>query len=304
MISRKLAESGLEYCVHATRRPGDATLAVRTHLRQGCKTIAVIGGDGTLSEAAEGFFALEAKLDGVPQQLSPEGALAILPAGTGDDFARGLAGDRKPLEYWISIFLAHAKRNDYPHTRRVDVLYGASDGYTRPFICLNASTLGIGGETAARVATQGKLWRLFAGEVRFTAAALAALVGWRERRVRITMDDNVVIDSPMNLAAVANNCYTGGGMMLAPAARIDDGQLDVVTASGLTRLGIIRELTRIHSGAHVANPKIRIHQGQKTQIETLTPEDAMLIEVDGNLRGKTPACFRVMPAALRFIAGP
>jgi diacylglycerol kinase (ATP) len=93
-------------------------------------------------------------------------------------------------------------------------------------------------------------------------------------------------------------------MMLSPGALIDDGQLDVLTASGFTRAGIIRELPRIHSGGHVANPKVRIHQGKKARIETFTPEDAMLIEVDGNLRGKTPVEFCVLPGALGIIAGP
>ena len=86
--------------------------------------------------------------------------------------------------------------------------------------------------------------------------------------------------------------------MLSPQAQIDDGKLDVVTASGLSRANIVRELARIHKGGHVRNPKVRIVQG-----ETFAQEDAMLIEVDGNVRGVTPVEFRVMPKALRFVLG-
>jgi diacylglycerol kinase family enzyme len=107
----------------------------------------------------------------------------------------------------------------------------------------------------------------------------------------------------MNLAAVANALYAGGGMMLSPQAAIDDGQLDVVTASGLNRAQIVRELTRIHKGGHVANPKVRIVQGTKVRVETFAAEDAMVIEADGNVRGFTPVEFRVMPKALRFVVG-
>lgn len=304
IIRQKLEESNIQFVVHVTTRAGNATIAVRNALEHGCNTIAVVGGDGTLGEAAEGFFELAATpQSGLPQQISPEATLAILPAGTGDDFARGLIGRRMPLEQWVSTLLAHLQGHT-TNTRSVDVLYGISDNYTRPFICLNASTMGIGGETANRVAAQGNVMRRFSGETRFMAAALGALVAWRERPVRVSVDDQTVVDSSMNLAAVANNRYAGGGMMLSPAARIDDGQLDVVTASGFSRAGIIRELRRIHTGGHVANPRVQIHQGKKARIETFAPEDAMLIEADGNLRGKTPVEFRLMPGALRFVVGP
>jgi diacylglycerol kinase (ATP) len=105
----------------------------------------------------------------------------------------------------------------------------------------------------------------------------------------------------MNLAAVANALYAGGGMMLSPEARFDDGRLDVVTASGLNRLAVVRELGRIHKGGHVRNPRVRIMQGERARIETFAPEDTMPIEVDGNVRGLTPVEFRVLPQALRFV---
>ena len=163
--------------------------------------------------------------------------------------------------------------------------------------------MGIGGETAARVAAQGKFMRRFSGETRFAAAAVAALANWRERRVRVLIDDREVIEARMNLAAVANALYAGGGMMLSPQAKIDDGKLEVVTASGLSRAQVVRELARIHKGGHVANPKVRVVQGTGVSIETFSPEDAMPIEADGNVRGLTPVEFRIMPAALRFVIG-
>ena len=142
--------------------------------------------------------------------------------------------------------------------------------------------------------------RSFSGEARFAAAALARLFAWRERRVRITVDDETY-EGDMNLAAVANGLYAGGGMMLSPQARIDDGKLDVVSASGLTRPQVMRELARIHKGGHVLNPKVRIVQGTRVRIETFKPEDALPIEADGNVRGFTPVEFRVLHGVLRFV---
>ncbi|MFN2510994.1 MAG: diacylglycerol kinase family protein [Pyrinomonadaceae bacterium] len=303
IVRNQLAAAGIQFVFHETTVPGDAILQTRAALRASMTTVAVVGGDGTLSEAAEGFFEFGNQPELLPSPINAQAALAILPAGTGDDFARGLMGRRAPLEHWTKLLISHCQQGSAQSTRLIDIMCGACDGYTTRFICLNGSTMGIGGETAARVAAQGGFMRRFSGEARFAAAAVIALSGWRERRVRVSIDDNVVIEGGMNLVAVANGLYAGGGMMMSPRAQVDDGKLDVVTASGLSRAAVIRELPRIHSGGHVKNPKVRITQGQKVRIETFSREDGMLIEADGNVRGRTPVEFRMMPSALRIVVG-
>jgi diacylglycerol kinase family enzyme len=275
-------------------------LQTRVALNSGVQLIVVVGGDGTLSEAAEGFFNFHNDPDVLPSPVNPSATLAVLPAGTGDDFARGLRRKRAPLNEWIDLLLALVRGD--ATARRIDVLYGRCDGFQKPFICLNASTMGIGGETASRVAAQGAFMRRFSGEFRFVFAAVGALAVWRERRVRVTVDDRVVVDRPMNLVGVANGLYAGGGMMFSTEARLDDGKLDVVTASGLTRTNVVTELSRIHTGGHLKNPKVTLTQGAKVRIETLLQQDAMPLEADGNVRGVTPVQFEVMPQALRFLA--
>jgi diacylglycerol kinase (ATP) len=297
IVQKQLHQAGIEYQVYETTAAGDATTHTRQSLKNGVESVTVVGGDGTLSEAAEGFFEFNERPDLVPVPVNPNARLAIFPAGTGDDFARGLRRKRAPLQSWIETFLL-TKPDD---AKLVDVLYGRCDGFQRPFICLNASTMGIGGETAARVAAQGKFMRNFSGEFRFIFAALGALAVWRERRVRVTVDGRTVTDGPMNLVGVANGLYAGGGMMLSPDARNDDGKLDVVTASGLSRANVITELSRVHQGGHVGNPKVSITQGEIVRIETFLLKDSMLIEADGNVRGRTPVQFQVLPKALRFV---
>ncbi|PYS70472.1 MAG: hypothetical protein DMF69_13460 [Acidobacteria bacterium] len=296
IIEKELKEANLDYQVYATNAKGDATQKTRTALREGVGTIAVVGGDGTLSETAEGFFELAENLNSTPRSINPNARLAVFPAGTGDDFARGMHGKRVPLQRWIDSFLARGQQ-----TKNVDVMYGRCDGFQKPFICLNASTMGIGGETAARVAAQGKFMRNFSGEFRFLYAALGALAVWRERRVRVTVDGQVFADGPMNLVGVASGLYAGGGMMLSPDARNDDGKLDVVVASGLSRGNVMTELSRVHQGGHVNNPKVNITQGEIVRIETFMLKDGMPIEVDGNVRGVTPVEFRVLPGAIKFV---
>lgn len=296
----KLKQSGITFDLHETTHAGDATDRTRSALKDDYSTIAVLGGDGTLSEAAEGFFEFVSNVV-APQPINEAAALAVLPAGTGDDFARGLRGRRASLEEWIETLIAHLKTQDEPCTRTVDVIFGRSNNFTHPFICLNASTLGIGGETGARVAAHGDFIRRLSGETRFLFAAAGAVARWRERRVQVSVDNQTFADAPMNLVAIANNAYAGAGMKLSPEARIDDGKLDVVIASGLSRVNVVRELPRLHSGGHVANPKVKITQGSYARIETFAESDALAIEADGNVRGHTPADYRIMPGSLRFV---
>ena len=301
-IRNQLDAAGVDYQVHQTHAPGDATLQARAALRAGTELVAVVGGDGTLSEAAQGFFQFNDSLDLLPESINPSATLAVLPAGTGDDFARGLRRKRAPLQDWIDTLVGYVRAPGSSESARpIDVLYGLCDGFQRPFICLNASTMGIGGETASRVAAQGGFMRKFSGEFRFVFAAVGALAAWRERRVRITVDGNLVADGPMNLVGVANGLYAGGGMMFSPDAQIDDGKLDVVTASGLSRTNVVTELSRIHTGGHLNNPKVSLTQGTVVRIETLLLKDEMLLEADGNVRGVTPVQFQVLPGALRFL---
>ena len=301
-VKKQLDAARVEYQAYETKSPGDATTQTRAALMSGTQAIVVVGGDGTLSEAAAGFFELNDDLDVLPAQINPAATLGVLPAGTGDDFARGMRAGRAPLQSWIEKLIAHSRGELAGASHPIDVLYGRCNNFEKPFICLNAATMGIGGETAGRVAAQGKFMRNFSGEFRFLFAAVGALAAWRERRVRVTVDGRIVADGPMNLVAVANGLYAGGGMMLSPDARLDDGKLDVITASGLSRANVVTELSRVHTGGHVSNPKVTITQGTIVRIETLLVQDAMPLEADGNVRGVTPVQFRILPGALRVLA--
>ena len=297
IIQTQLDSAGIKYEAYQTKAAGDATVMTRDALKSGVATIAVVGGDGTLSEAAEGYFEFSDNNELLPSPLNPHARLAILPAGTGDDFARGLRSGRASLQSWVQTFLTANETK----TSQVDVLYGRCNNLRKSFICINASTMGIGGETASRVASHREFMRRFPGEVRFALAAFSALAGWRERRVRVTVDGREMIDAQMNLIGVANGLYAGGGMMLSPDARPNDGKLDVVAASGLTRSQVVTELSRVHRGGHIRNPKVKISRGETVLIETFSDKDAMPIEADGNVRGVTPVKFQVLRGALKFV---
>lgn len=307
-IKAALAHHNVRFDLHETINAGDAETAARAALKADYQTICVVGGDGTLSEAANGFFEWNAKdargdFDFLPSHVNTKAALAILPAGTGDDFARGLTNTREPLEAWIKRFVAHYHRDVHSEAtaRVIDIVAARTGDEVHPFVYLNVATIGLGAEVARRVAAQSSLMRRLPGEARFTAAALGALAAWRERHVRVTIDDNSVFECNSNLLAVANGVYAGGGMMFAPNARTDDGKADFLMACGISRATILRELPRIRTGKHLHNPNVRYAKAARIRIETFAPDDALLIEADGNVRGHTSAEFRVMPHALRIV---
>jgi diacylglycerol kinase (ATP) len=104
-----------------------------------------------------------------------------------------------------------------------------------------------------------------------------------------------------NLIAVVNGTYAGGGMNFSPEARLDDGLLDVLTVCRLSRAALLRELARVRRGGHLANPKVKLTRGTRVRVETHDPADSLPVEADGDVRGHTPAEFRVMPGALRVV---
>ncbi|HEX5706666.1 MAG TPA: diacylglycerol kinase family protein [Pyrinomonadaceae bacterium] len=320
-VRAALEGAGVRYEMHATVCKGDARTRTRDALGQGFATIAAVGGDGTLSEVASGFFepcdALAA--EELPRAINPRAALAVLPSGTGDDFARGLAGGtREPLEVWLRRLVAHASAHDgvegvegevevesasVETTRVVDVLSGSATGGESRFVCLNAATLGIGAEVAARVAAQRGVILRLSGEARFALAAVRALAAWREREMRVQVDGGAWRSCRTNIAAVMSGTHAGGGMNFSPHAKPDDGLLDVVTAQDLTRREIVREMARIHSGGHLSNPKVRVERGRRVRIDTADPNDPLGVEADGEPRGHTPVEFRVIASALRVVWG-
>lgn len=302
-IESSLNENKLKFDVHVTTQAGDATVAARSALRTGYKVIAVVGGDGTLSEAAAGFFALDelTSSNRLPEPINKDAVLAILPAGTGDDFARGLKSKRAPTSEWGASLISFCREPAENKSRIIDVIYGIANNGLTDFICINVVTIGLGAEVARRVAAQGRLIRQLPGEARFVSAACGALAAWREREVGIRVDDGELIECRTNLLAVANGIYAGGGMKFAPAARLDDRLFDVLISQDITRAGILRELPRIRRGGHLANPNVRAIQARCVEIETIGQENDLSIEADGNVRGATSAKFQIMPGTLRLL---
>jgi diacylglycerol kinase (ATP) len=262
-----LAEAGWQIEDTVSERPGHAeALAAATQ----AQTVLAVGGDGTAHEVANGILTARRGT-----------TLAVLPVGTGNDFARAMGLPRDPFAAAAALVRAKA--------RVIDV--GEVNG--RYF--LTVSGAGFDGEVARRV----NAWpKVFGGVAMYALGIITTLATYRPVEVTITFDGSETHER-LFLLAVGNTAWNAGGMWLVPAARPDDGVLHAVIAGPLTRLETLRVLPKVFTGGHLGHPKVRQIQAREIRITGAIP---LAVQADGESVGTLPAAYRVHPNALTVLA--
>jgi diacylglycerol kinase (ATP) len=277
---------GLEFTERETSRPGEATEITREALMRGLPRVIAVGGDGTLSEVVNGY------MDDTGHPLNKDAAVGILPSGTGSDFCRSI-GLRNRTQAITSVSSQKTRLLD---AARIE--YSNREGLTSSRSFINVASFGLGGDVSALVNQwRDTLPRWIGGRVRFAAAAIRALEIYRNTHVRLLLDDSQ-IEALSNLIVVANGRFGGAGMNLAPNAKLDDGLLDVIITDRATRIDVIRELPRIRRGGYLKNPKVTERRARQVSI---TADQPMAIDIDGEMVGFTPAKLTVLPQTVRFL---
>jgi YegS/Rv2252/BmrU family lipid kinase len=291
-IARTLGRElgGFEHVM--TDGPRDATRLTREALGAGAEVVVAIGGDGTIHEVANGFF----QDGGAP--VRPGAALGVLPFGTGGDF-RKTAGIPNDLAGAAAVLKAGATRTI--DVGRLTYRKGGRAGESASCIFVNIASFGIGGLVDQIVNSSSK-W--MGGTATFFLATVKAAIRYKNQRVRLVLDDkdDEALTLTINNVAVANGCYFGGGMKVAPEAVLDDGILDVVAIGDVTALEMIRDGSKIYRGTHLGLPKVVARKARKVEAQPLDPGADVLLDVDGEAPGALPATFEVLPAALPLFA--
>ena len=267
-----LRSGGLTFEEVYEERPGAAVPLAEQAAREGYSVVTVVGGDGTIHEALNGLLT-------APVATRP--ALAVIPGGTGNDFARGI-GLPKDMIAAARLLLDGAQR------RRVDV------GKVNDRYYGTISGVGFDAEVAAEVNRWPK-W--VAGTVVYTAGILKKLVTYRCAPARITIDGEL-LELSLFLLAAANTSWYAGGMYMAPHARPDDGQLEVILARDFTKMETLQVLPKVFSGGHLAHPKVSHRPGVEIRVESDVP---LAIHADGETVGRVPAVFRAQPQVLEVL---
>jgi len=275
-----------------TDAPLAATERTREALREGVDLVIAVGGDGTVNEVVNGFFAApHADVEDVP--LRPEAELAVLMSGTGGDFG-------KTFEFAPDLHgqIQHIARGAI---RTIDVGrldYTDHQGRAAARYFINIASFGLSGVASAMV-NKASLSKRISGRFAFFMAGLRATLGYKVPRVRLQVDDQPAHEIGVNLAAICNGRYFGGGMHMAPEARPDDGLFDVVIMHDMSTLDMLRVPNAIYRGAHIQKPKTMHLRGRRISASPLPGPDALL-DVDGETPGRLPATFTIVPSVLKF----
>jgi YegS/Rv2252/BmrU family lipid kinase len=270
--------------VEHTRGARDAERLAREAVRAGTERVVVAGGDGTLAEVATGLLRA---------QLESYAELALLPMGTGCDFARTLGVPRDADAALEVVRTGKARRIDAGYARYADRAGAPADSWF-----LNAASFGVSGlvvEHARRVP------RWLGATAAFAVATVRALLEHRSARVKLRVDGELVHDAELALGAAANGRQFGGGMRIAPDARLDDGLLDVVCIADVGGLRLIPKLPKLYRGTLLSDPVVRFWRGR--QIEADAAPGTVALELDGEAVGALPARIELVPGALSVI-GP
>jgi YegS/Rv2252/BmrU family lipid kinase len=206
--------------------------------------------------------------------------LGIIPGGRGNDFARAMEIPTE-IPQAVSVLLAGEERE-------IDV--GEVNG--RRFLCI-AST-GFDSD-ANRRANETRIVR---GNLVYAYAAFRTLATWSPADFTVTIDGERHEHRGYSVA-VANSKAFGGGMLIAPAAVLDDGLFDVVLTGEESKLSFVRNLPKVFKGTHVDLDVITVLRGAEVEISASRPFE---IYADGEHIADLPAKLRLLRRALRVIA--
>ncbi len=269
--------AGLEFEALETRRPHDGEALVHGAVRDGQRHFLAVGGDGSVNDVVHGL--MEAGLAD-----TRELTLAVAPLGTGNDWARSLGVPREPQAFARMLTAGRSVLHD---VGRIE--FEAPDSPNRWFI--NVAGAGFDAHVIAGLPSPiPAAWAYLRG-------ALAGLASYRSPRFTIDADGER-LEGRMLLALAANARYCGHGMHVAPAARMDDGLLDLVTVEDLSLLRVLPKLPKLYNGRILGDPAVRHRQVQQVRIAADPP---VALQADGQLLGRTPATISLRPRALRVV---
>lgn len=254
----------VDVCVSA--RPGHARDLVAAALQRGASMVVAWGGDGTVNEVASALAFRDA-------------ALAIVPSGSGNGLARELGIPFDPAAAFTVAFDGH--------DRVIDA--GELDGR----LFFNVAGIGLDAEVAHQFAAGGLTRRGLARYIEITARQL-----WAYQPEAYTIEiDGIAMQQTSLIVALANARQYGNGAIIAPGARVDDGQLDVVVVAARSPWRVLVQVPRIFLGQIARVPGVTILKAREVSITSARP---IRYHVDGEpCAGGPRLTGRARPAALR-----
>jgi YegS/Rv2252/BmrU family lipid kinase len=281
---KALAEDRLgPFSVSFTAGPGDAIGLTREALSRGAEVVICVGGDGTLNEVVNGLM-------GEHGPIRPDARLGFIPRSTGCDLAKSVHIDRE-LDRALDI-IKHA------HTRILDlgrIRYQDRRGQPTYRYFHNVTSFGLGGEVDERA---NRTTKAFGGFLSFFWAMLISLLKYDKKRIRLKVDDRFDGEVTIWNVAVANGQYHGGGMWVAPGARVDDGLFHVTVVGDLSLPEVFLNLPKLYNGKIYEVSQVSSFVGKRVEAFS---EQRVLLDVDGEQIGTLPVVIEMVPRAVHLI---
>jgi diacylglycerol kinase (ATP) len=275
------------FSVAFTKSQGDGIDLAEAGARSGRRFIIACGGDGTINEVANGIL-----------RSGEDVELGVLPSGTGGDFRRTLGMPITDRDAAAALRDGETKTMDVGKVTFLD-LHGKS--VERYFV--NVSSIGLAASIIKRVKLTGVFDWLPVGSIRgranFAASTLREIFEMEPFLVRVKIDDRDEENLQTLNFCIANARYFGGGMMIAPEARINDGLLDVVNIGDMKTAKILLNAHTLYRGTHTALDEVKSTVARRIHVAPLDASQQILLETDGELPGKLPATYEIVPGALR-----
>jgi YegS/Rv2252/BmrU family lipid kinase len=275
VLRAALAATPLDVSFAETTARGHAADLAAAARRDGVDMVVAAGGDGTVHEVVNGL--LGEGSGGMP-------VLSVVPLGSGCDYVKTF-GIPQDVAGAVELLASDAP------PRSVDA--GEVTFGTQKRFFVNIAEVGIGAEVVERASRLPR----FLGPAMYFAAFCLTLPRFRQRRSVIAVAGQST-EEPLTNLVVAIGRVFGGGMMVAPRADASDGLFDIQIQTG-SKTDYVAGIPKVYKGTHVPHPRIREHRAAELSVECI-PE--AVIEADGEVLGRTPAAFRVIPAALRLKA--
>ena len=264
-----------------TETPGHARTLAHEEAKKGRPLIVALGGDGTISEVADGLVT-----------AGCDAEMGIIPRGTGGDFRRSLG-----IENELFAAAEHVRKSK---VRKVDVgrvTFATHDGTETSRHFVNVTSVGFSSVVAKR-ANEGS--KRLGGRISFLAAVVNSLLTYDNAEVVVSVDDGEARRMTLLLAAVGNGRFFGGGMKICPEAVLDDSYFDFVTVGDLGRLEVLAKIHRIYSGNHLSMKEVSSVRCRRLHLAPADPKAEIPLEIDGETPGRLPARFEILEGALRL----
>ena len=276
------------FSVAFTRAPGHGIELARRAAERGRRFIIACGGDGTSNEIANGILTSGKDVE-----------LGIFPSGTGGDFRRTIGMPSETREAARALRDGETKSIDVGKVTFID-----HDDQEAERYFLNITSFGLAASIIERVKGTTSLSWLPLDSVRgrasFALSTLQEVIAIGATTVRVRIDDKEErILQTVNFC-VANARYFGGGMKIAPAAKINDGFLDVINIGDINTAKIILNAYSLYRGTHIELPEVKDTLAKRIEARPFNAGQDVHIEIDGELAGKLPATYEVVPGALKI----